>query len=91
MPATSSWPRPVAFTAATTRGSSQAFTEVRSITLSPGTAAATSGSIGPHISGATFVAITGTPSTWQALARPTRFALRSAVRMSRTPDSRPTW
>ncbi len=85
MPVTISFLRPVALTAATTRGSSHALTVVRSMIFTPGSAATSSGIIGPHMVSVVVVTMTGTFSASAALARPTTLCLRDSVSMSRTP------
>jgi hypothetical protein len=85
--------RPVAWIAAFTRGSSQAFTVERSIiSRSGGSTAASSGMVGPHILRAAVVVTTsGSFKTRAALAKATTLCFSSPTAISRTPLYRRTW
>src|SRR6185369_17911112 len=68
-PAITSFLRPAASTALANRGSSNALTVVRAMICTPGKTSASSGIVGPHISGEVAVTMVGTPNTLAAFAR----------------------
>src|SRR5215831_14889712 len=91
MPATITLDLPVLLIEEVIRGSSKGFTVVRSIISWSFKSSANSGKIGPNIPfDIVVIATIGTPSIWEARARPTTFFRRSCGSGYHEPATRPT-